>query len=63
MFGKCDHTIFKNKKQTRFGCSASGTEDAVRVYAEAGTREETNKLALEVAQLVYDCAGGVGERP
>ncbi|KAI8642678.1 hypothetical protein BD408DRAFT_475695 [Parasitella parasitica] len=42
---------------------ASGTEDAVRVYAEAATRTETDDLAYKVAQLVYDRAGGVGERP
>ncbi|KAG2228783.1 hypothetical protein INT48_000917 [Thamnidium elegans] len=43
--------------------SASGTEDAVRVYAEAATRAETDDLAFKVAQLVYDRAGGVGARP
>lgn len=43
--------------------SASGTEDAVRVYAEAATRAETDDLAFKVAQLVYDRAGGVGPRP
>ncbi|KAI9008789.1 hypothetical protein CLU79DRAFT_776347 [Phycomyces nitens] len=42
---------------------ASGTEDAVRVYAEASTRAETDELASKVAQLVYDRAGGVGSRP
>ncbi|KAI9484005.1 MAG: hypothetical protein EXX96DRAFT_560455 [Benjaminiella poitrasii] len=42
---------------------ASGTEDAVRVYAEAATRAETDDLAFKVAQLVYDRAGGVGTRP
>jgi phosphoacetylglucosamine mutase len=43
--------------------SASGTEDAVRVYAEAATRAETDDLAFKVAQLVFDRAGGVGARP
>ncbi|KAI8997489.1 hypothetical protein BDB01DRAFT_771298 [Pilobolus umbonatus] len=42
---------------------ASGTEDAVRVYAEAATRAETDDLAFKVSQLVYDRAGGVGARP
>ncbi|KAG8897745.1 Phosphoacetylglucosamine Mutase [Tulasnella sp. 403] len=43
---------------------ASGTEDAVRVYAEAGTREEADTLAYTVAGIVYDDAGGVpGNRP
>lgn len=43
--------------------SASGTEDAVRVYAEAATRTETDYLAMAVAQLVYDRGGGVGSAP
>ncbi|ORY95454.1 hypothetical protein BCR43DRAFT_505956 [Syncephalastrum racemosum] len=42
---------------------ASGTEDAVRVYAEAATRAETDELAYKIAQLVFDEAGGVGNRP
>lgn len=42
---------------------ASGTEDAVRVYAEAATRAETDELAFKIAQLVFDEAGGVGSRP
>ncbi|XP_039760781.1 phosphoacetylglucosamine mutase [Pararge aegeria] len=41
----------------------SGTEDVVRVYAEADTQESADKLAAEVSQAVYDLAGGVGERP
>ncbi|OBZ86312.1 Phosphoacetylglucosamine mutase [Choanephora cucurbitarum] len=35
---------------------ASGTEDAVRVYAEAASRAETDDLAYKVAQLVHDRA-------
>ncbi|XP_055530328.1 phosphoacetylglucosamine mutase [Wyeomyia smithii] len=41
----------------------SGTEDVVRVYAEASTKEDTLKLAAEVSNLVYDKAGGTGPRP
>merc|ERR1712136_561222 len=41
----------------------SGTEDVVRVYAESDTQEHTDELASIVCQLVYDHAGGVGERP
>ncbi|XP_038219448.1 phosphoacetylglucosamine mutase [Zerene cesonia] len=41
----------------------SGTEDVVRVYAEAETQEAADKLAAEVAQAVFDLAGGVGDRP
>ncbi|EAA04228.3 AGAP007215-PA [Anopheles gambiae str. PEST] len=41
----------------------SGTEDIVRVYAEADTRANAVQLAFEVANLVFDQAGGVGSRP
>ncbi|KAJ3117801.1 Phosphoacetylglucosamine Mutase [Phlyctochytrium bullatum] len=41
----------------------SGTEDIVRVYAEAATREETEKLTYTVCGIVFDHYGGVGERP
>lgn len=41
----------------------SGTEDVVRVYAEAATREDADALCLKAMQAVHDIAGGVGERP
>ena len=41
----------------------SGTEDAVRVYAEAETQAAADALAADVARAVYDLAGGVGARP
>ncbi|GIL79619.1 hypothetical protein Vretimale_12321 [Volvox reticuliferus] len=41
----------------------SGTEDAVRVYAEAEIQEQADELARLVARIVYDMAGGVGPRP
>ncbi|XP_048001432.1 phosphoacetylglucosamine mutase [Leguminivora glycinivorella] len=41
----------------------SGTEDVVRVYAEADTQENADKLAAQVSQAVFDLAGGVGDRP
>ncbi|KAI9030536.1 hypothetical protein DFJ74DRAFT_656965 [Hyaloraphidium curvatum] len=41
----------------------SGTEDIVRVYAEADTRENTDKLAWTVGAVVFDQYGGTGERP
>ncbi|CAD0205498.1 unnamed protein product [Chrysodeixis includens] len=41
----------------------SGTEDVVRVYAEADTQLNADKLAAEVAQAVFELAGGVGARP
>jgi phosphoacetylglucosamine mutase len=39
----------------------SGTEDVVRVYAEAATPEGMEKLARDVARAVHEQAGGVGE--
>ena len=41
----------------------SGTEDVVRVYAEATTQEAADKLALDVARQVHKVAEGVGEQP
>ena len=41
----------------------SGTEDVVRVYAEAATQEAADGLALAVARHVYRVAGGVGQSP
>ncbi|KAI9349697.1 hypothetical protein BDR26DRAFT_910931 [Obelidium mucronatum] len=41
----------------------SGTEDVVRVYAEAATREETDRLTYIVCGIVFDGYGGVGARP
>lgn len=38
----------------------SGTEDVVRVYAEAATQADADCLAYEVSQGVYRLAGGVG---
>ena len=41
----------------------SGTEDAVRVYAEADTREACDELAVKVAKLVHELGGGEGDFP
>ncbi|KAL4553161.1 hypothetical protein Ndes2526B_g03039 [Nannochloris sp. 'desiccata'] len=41
----------------------SGTEDVVRVYAEADSVEEMEKLARSVAKAVHQFAGGVGPEP
>ena len=41
----------------------SGTEDVVRVYAEAKTREEADALANKASQVVFDTCSGVGPRP
>merc|ERR1711865_408780 len=41
----------------------SGTEDVVRVYAEATTPELADELAARVAKAIYDFANGVGDAP
>lgn len=37
----------------------SGTEDVVRIYAEAATQEDADALAAEVSDLVALHAGGL----
>jgi len=41
----------------------SGTEDVVRVYAEAETRAAADQLAYQVASALYRKAGGIGAAP
>ncbi|XP_034255073.1 phosphoacetylglucosamine mutase isoform X2 [Thrips palmi] len=41
----------------------SGTEDVVRVYAEANTQANADKLAVHIAKLVHQKAGGIGDPP
>ena len=41
----------------------SGTEDVVRVYAEADTQSNADKLAAEVALVVFEMCGGAGTPP
>ncbi|KAK7508746.1 hypothetical protein BaRGS_00000312 [Batillaria attramentaria] len=41
----------------------SGTEDVVRVYAEADTQGNADQLAHRVGLAVYEKAGGVGDKP
>ena len=41
----------------------SGTEDVVRVYAEAATQVDADQLALLTAQTAWELAGGVGDKP
>lgn len=41
----------------------SGTEDVVRVYAEADSQAAADELAAAVARLVHAQAGGVGPAP
>jgi phosphoacetylglucosamine mutase len=41
----------------------SGTEDAVRVYAEANSQRGADSLASEAMMLVHKLCGGVGSPP
>lgn len=41
----------------------SGTEDVVRVYAEAETQAQADELALLTAQAAHEHAGGKGPKP
>merc|ERR1712154_200346 len=50
-------------KDSRSFVRPSGTEDCVRIYAEANTQNEAEQINLLVQRAVYDIAGGVGHRP
>ena len=50
-------------KDSRSFVRPSGTEDCVRVYAEATTQNDANQINLLVRRAVYDIAGGVGTKP
>lgn len=52
-----------NTKAGRAFVRPSGTQDVVRVYAEAQTQEEADRLALLVLQAVHKHGGGIGECP
>ncbi|XP_038818164.1 phosphoacetylglucosamine mutase isoform X3 [Salvelinus namaycush] len=54
-------SLVKKYRQARSFVRPSGTEDVVRVYAEADTQESADALAHEVSLAVYRLAGGVGE--
>jgi phosphoacetylglucosamine mutase len=41
----------------------SGTEDVCRVYAEAASQDEADKLAANVACAIFEEAAGVGAKP
>ena len=51
------------KENGRAFVRPSGTEDVVRVYAEASTQEEADSLAVSIAQAVYKHAAGRGAAP
>ncbi|XP_041814702.1 phosphoacetylglucosamine mutase [Chelmon rostratus] len=56
-------SLVKKYRQARSFVRPSGTEDVVRVYAEAETQESADELAHEVSLAVYRLAGGVGGEP
>lgn len=55
--------LVKRYNMSRAFVRPSGTEDVVRVYAEADTQENADALAHEVCLAVFDLAGGVGDQP
>ncbi|NXA19923.1 AGM1 mutase, partial [Ibidorhyncha struthersii] len=55
--------LVKKYKLSRAFVRPSGTEDVVRIYAEAGTQENADALAHEVSLAVYHLAGGKGAPP
>ncbi|XP_024432388.1 phosphoacetylglucosamine mutase [Desmodus rotundus] len=57
------NNLVKKYKLSRAFVRPSGTEDVVRVYAEADSQESADSLAYEVSLAVFQLAGGVGERP
>uniref|UniRef100_A0A8D0D6W1 Phosphoacetylglucosamine mutase n=1 Tax=Sander lucioperca TaxID=283035 RepID=A0A8D0D6W1_SANLU len=56
-------SLVKNYREARSFVRPSGTEDVVRVYAEAETQESADALAHDVSLAVYRLAGGVGGEP
>jgi phosphoacetylglucosamine mutase len=59
---RIDELVRKYKRGRSF-VRPSGTEDVVRVYAEAENVDDVQLLAAEVSILVYEMANGVGEKP
>ncbi|NXX42255.1 AGM1 mutase, partial [Tricholaema leucomelas] len=55
--------LVRQQRLARAFVRPSGTEDVVRVYAEADTQEAADALAHEVALAVYHLAGGKGAPP
>jgi len=51
----------KSSKARRSFVRPSGTEDVIRIYAEADTQKEADELAAQVKQAVLELAGGIKE--
>jgi len=60
---KIDELVKQFEPSARAFVRPSGTEDVVRVYAEAKTEESALKLAKAVCEAVYDIVGGVDASP
>ena len=58
-----DAAVARAGPRARAFARPSGTEDVVRVFAEAETQAQADALAVEVAAAVWETCGGVGERP
>ncbi|XP_063240207.1 phosphoacetylglucosamine mutase isoform X2 [Bacillus rossius redtenbacheri] len=59
---KIDELVAKFERGRAF-VRPSGTEDVVRVYAEADSQRSADRLAALVAAAVHQVAGGVGDAP
>ncbi|XP_004628361.1 phosphoacetylglucosamine mutase [Octodon degus] len=55
--------LVKQYRLSRAFVRPSGTEDVIRVYAEADSQANADSLAHEVSLAVFQLAGGTGERP
>ena len=53
----------KNSPPPRSFVRPSGTENVVRIYAEASTQNDADALASEAAALVFKLCNGVGDVP
>ncbi|KAL7690055.1 putative phosphoglucosamine mutase, bacterial type, phosphoacetylglucosamine mutase [Plasmopara halstedii] len=53
---------YTNKRGRAF-VRPSGTENVVRIYAEATTQQDADALAMQFAKLVHEHCGGVGAEP
>jgi len=61
--GSGTHVHSGMKGNPRCFVRPSGTEDVVRIYAEASTQQEADELAQQAATLVYKLCSGVGDIP
>ena len=57
------HLVAQAGPSARAFARASGTEDLVRVFAEAHTQEGAQELARAVARAVHEMADGTGDAP